>query len=226
MKPEIPYYANSSGSHCVQACLRMGFEYFYPQTLWSIPELDCLSAHVPGQTTWLMRTYLETANLGYDVIIYDPVDYAALSKNPQAYMEEKFPDEYAEFNVQMSDMTGVMVDARALVNAHNLKLFPQSYTQETLRSLLRQGYLCITWVDQAKTNQLRDKFVPHVILVYRADDQGIYAHDPGMIDAESQMPNRFINWDLLERANKMNDQGETGEMMAFKPKFNPTKDVL
>ena len=52
--------------------------------------------------------------------------------------------------------------------------------------------------------------------------EGVYPHhlqgvcqDPGGKRDVSHQPNRHIDWALFEKANKMNDKGERGEMMAF-----------
>ncbi len=196
--------------------MRMGFEYLNPEKKWTWEELDKLTGHVPGLTTWMMKAYIETSKLGYDVIIYDPLDYAAFVKDPKAYISKKFSKEYADVTFEMSDMKRVVTDAKALLEQQDLLLYPKNYTLEEYKKLLDEKYLCITWVDMAITNGLKGGCVPHVILAYGYDRAGIHAHDPGYIDPDSRQPHRFISWELFEKANKMNAQGECGEMLAFR----------
>ncbi|MCB9965908.1 MAG: hypothetical protein H6855_07515 [Rhodospirillales bacterium] len=104
MRPDIPYYANPDHTHCMQACLRMGYEYFTPEKKWLWEELDLLTGHKPELTTWTMKSYIETERLGYDVVIYDPLDYVQFAAAPKEYIEEKFSPAYAEETFKMSDM--------------------------------------------------------------------------------------------------------------------------
>lgn len=221
MRGGIPYHANPSGTHCSQACLRMGYEYFSPDRPWSWAELDALTGHIEGLTTWNMRAYIETSRLGYDVVVFDPLDYKQLAENPKTYILKTFSPEYAETTFRMSDMGQVVEDSKALLDAHALNLVSRSYGLDEFRTLLDDGYLIATWVDMAITNEIAGQCYPHFILVYGYDDEGVFAHDPGGMDISSHVPDRHIEWGLFERANKINDKGERGEALAFRK----TKDV-
>lgn len=216
MKPDIPYYSNPTDTHCAQATLRMGYEYFNPEKIWSWEELDELTGHVPGLTTWNMKGYIGTKKLGYDVIVYDSMDYNAFVLDPHEYISKKFNPAYAEETFRLSNMEQAVADAKALLKMKNFPLYSRSYTLDEFRALLDQGYVCATWVDGAIVYNNADKCWPHFILVHSYDKTGIYAHDPGGTVSGGMMKNRHIPWDLFEKANKMNEEGERGEMMAFK----------
>lgn len=220
---DIPYYKNPTSTHCVQATLRMGFEYFNPEKIWTWEELDSLTSHREGITTWNMRGYIETSNLGYDVVIYDPIDYAQFVEDPEGYISRAFSPAYAEETLRLSDLPQAIEDAKLLLKQKNLNLHARSYTLEEYKNLLNNGYFIATWVSSMALNGNDDECAGHFILVFKYDVNGIYAHDPGGENPENMIPNRFIAWDIFERANKMNDQGDRGEIMAFKPrkKLNP-----
>lgn len=216
MHTNIPYHANPSDSHCSQACLRMGYEYFNPEKSWAWQELDELTGHKEGLTTWNMKAYIETAKMGYDVVVYDPLDYAEFVKRPKEYITEKFSPAYAEETFRLSDMEQAVADAKELLATQGLNLHARSYNLDEYKKLLDDGYLVATWVDGAVVYGKANKCWPHFILTHGYDDKGIIAHDPGGEDLINQQPNRHIAWDIFEKANKMNDKGERGEILAFR----------
>lgn len=216
MHSAIPYHANPSDSHCSQACLRMGYEYFNPDKEWSWEELDDLTGHVEGLLTWNMKGYIETAKMGYDVVVYDPLDYVEFVKRPKEYISEKFNPAYAEENFRLSDITRAVADAKDLLATKGLNIYPRSYELDEYRNLLDSGYLVTTWVDGAILYGWTNRCWPHSILVFGYDENGIVAHDPGGEDVANQKPNRHIAWDVFETANKINDKSERGEILAFR----------
>lgn len=216
MKTDIPFYANPSDTHCCQATMRMGFEYFDPERKWTWDALDELTGHVEGLLTWNMRLYCEVAKLGFDTVIFDPMDFEALVENPDAYIRDAFSPEYAEETISLSDMDRAVQDARDLLAADGVDLHARSYQLDEYKALLDDGYVCATWVDSAVYMKMDKECWPHFILVYGYDANGIWAHDPGGADTGGQMPQRFIDWDMFEKANKINDHGERGEMIAFR----------
>jgi hypothetical protein len=216
MKQDIPYYANPSDNHCSQACLRMAFEYFNPDKKWSWQEMDSLTGHKPGLMSWNMKAYYETFRLGYDVVIYDPVDFVEFVKDPVNYFRAKFSPAYAEEVFGQTDIPQAVIDAKELLKEKDISLHSRSYELNEFQDLLAHDYLCATWVDMAVTNQVEGECWPHFILAYGYDDRGIWVHDPGGSKERSHMPHRHISWSLFEKANKINVEGERGEMMAFK----------
>lgn len=194
----------------------MGYEYFEPERTWSWEELDELTGHVEGVPTWNMKAYMETVRLGYDTVIYDPLDYAQFVKAPKEYIRNKFSHSYAEETFRSSDMDRAVRDSLELLGMEGLPLYGRSYELSEYKHLLDSGYLALTWVDSAVVCGVEGECWPHFILAYAYDDKGIYAHDPGGDDPEGQMPDRFIDWDTFEAANKINDKGERGELLAFR----------
>ncbi len=216
--PNVPFYKSPTDTHCAQAAIRMGYEFFEPNKTWTWNELDELSGHREGVVTWNMRLYVETAKMGYDTIIYDPLDYQQILEDFESYNYEKFSPEHAKLNIEMSDVPQVMADAKLLIdNLDKLKLHQGSYSTEEYKALLDQGYLIYTWVDQCMYVDSKRGFWPHSILVYGYNDEGVMAHDPGGInEPQFQKPNILIEWDYFNKAIQMNEKGETGEIIAFK----------
>jgi len=198
--------------------MRMGFEYFDPEKTWTWDELDTLSGHREGLTTWNMRIYLETAKLGYDTVIFDPIDYRKLNEDFEGYIRDTFSPDYAKETLRLSDALQVKADTDLLLpNFDDISICQKSYTIDEYKDLLDQDYLIATWVDMAVYSDIIQEFCAHFILVHSYDENGVIAHDPGLgSQPGTQIRNNHIKWDVFNKAIQMNTQGETGEMIAFK----------
>ena len=211
-----PFYLNPDDTHCQQCCMRMGYEYFQPEKSWEWEELDTLSGKIEGLYAWYMRLYMETKNLGYDVIVYDIVDYPAFAAYAEIYLFANYSEGRAKDILAHSDMAAVTKDARELCARTDIEIHQKSYDFDILRDLLDQGYVLLTMVDDAVIHGLSDRTISHSILIYDYDEQGVVVHNPGVKSLDTAVESQHISYDLFQKACTLNDRGDTGKMMAFK----------
>ena len=211
------YYANPDNSHCFQCCLRMTLEHFTPAKSWTWEELCEMTGKEPGLHTWPTRIYAELQDSDYDSVIYDCFEYGAFSLNPETYLREKFSPEYAQEAITYSNIPAILKDVSRLLANKNIRMHRENYDAEDVKRLIEDGYLIIAWVDHAKIWKLENQCNPHYVLVYGYDDHGVIMHDPGG-DEDTRQSALHVSWDAFFDANKMNAEGETGEMLAIRPK--------
>jgi hypothetical protein len=211
-----PYYPNPDDVHCLECVLRMGFEYFFPDTPWSLDDLRALTRKVPGKYTWPMRVYIAVQALGYDVVIYDNYDYGALRKDPENYLLHEIGRQQAEKILSYTDMDALIRDLDEFASIYKCES-PENYTLGGLRELLAGGYLAFVQVDDAVLHGIENNFISHAILVHGYDARGFIAHNPGGASHGGQIRNQYIADELLARAVTIDSRGKTRKMMAFRP---------
>ncbi|MCB9988222.1 MAG: peptidase C39 family protein [Rhodospirillales bacterium] len=213
-----PFYPNPDDTHCQQCCLRMGYEYFYPEKQWTWDELDTLSGKIPGKYAWYMRLYIATAARGYDVVVYDIVDYPEFIKDAETYLKANYGADRAADILKNSVMDVVVEDARELLQTNGITIHQKSYTFDDLKGLLDKGHVLLTMVDEAVLAGIEGRAISHSILIHGYDDDGFIAHNPGVKSLDSAAASQHIAYDLFRRTCTLNDRGDTGKLMAFKPK--------
>ncbi len=213
-----PFHPNPDDTHCQQCCMRMGYEFFHPEKSWTWEALDDLSGKIPGKYAWYMRLYIATAALGYDVVVYDIVDYPAFIKDAKGYLKANYGAGRAEDILKNSVMDVVVEDARELLVTDGVTIHQKNYGFDDLKTLLDEGYLLLTMVDEAILAGVEDRAISHSILIHGYDDDGFIVHNPGVKSLDSGEANQHIAYDLFRRACTLNERGDTGKLMAFKPK--------
>ena len=218
-----PYYPNPDDTHCSQCCFRMALEYFDPNRPWSFAELVQLSGKEDGKPTWPMKMWSGLPALGYDIIVYDDFDYDAFSKDPlNTIALHCNGDENLISYVKQNDLNKTVAENTVfldMVGAGNIVLKQESYTPQTVKSLLDSGCLIISWVDDGMLMDGFNNGVGHFILLYDYDDSGFWAQNPTTVDQNSG-EQQHIPFDHFMNAVYVNREAKkTGDMTAIRKKM-------
>ena len=212
------FYNNPDDSHCMVCCLRMGYEHFNPEKSWTYDELNQLIRKEEGKYTWFSRAYVETAALGYRMVVYDAFDYGAFAQTPEEYLRGFYESAHAEDLIANTKLERGIRDALA---TYRLEIGPhidrrtEGATKEALKELIEDGYLVMAMIDEASLLGMEGKVLPHAVLVYDHDEDGFIAHNPGIKSLESAVCAQHLDYDMVRRITAFGTMPAESKMCKF-----------
>jgi|SRR5579884_649798 len=205
----VPFYPNTEDdTHCYQAALKMLLKYFLPEKEYSWEELEKFSAKKEGLSTWPTQAYMNLLKMGFEIIDMDEFDNQRFIKLGESYLIEKFGEEVARWQVQMSDLAQErrLMEEYETYHKHQFKL-PEI---EDIKKSLDQGFLVMCTVNSEVLNH-KSGYIGHIVLIYGYDDKNLYLHDPGLPPIEA----RKVSYEEFRKAWESPNEGARN-MAAFK----------
>jgi len=141
MQLDIPFYANTDNTHCVQAVMKMVLKYFYPEKDFSFEELDKASNKQPGKGTWPYAYIMWMAEQGLEVMTFGIFDTKHFVENPEGYMLEFYGEEKTKNNIENSDIPQVVGDAKKYLAGAGVTENHRIPTIDDIKELLQTGYI-------------------------------------------------------------------------------------
>lgn len=124
-----------------------------------------------------MQGLINIHNNGYDVIHQSSFDYPEFIYSGGQYLETKYGKEVAEKQIKNSDIADEQKIARVYMTYDiHKKIIP---SLDTIKSLLRQGYLIICNVNYYGLYN-KSGFNGHFVVVYKVSNSHLTLHDPGL----------------------------------------------
>jgi hypothetical protein len=193
---KVPFFANTADdAHCVQASFRIMLKYFMPEREFSYKELDKMSHRQPGKGTWWPPMLMELEDLGLKVICIEGFDYKRFYEEGEAYVRSLYRKETAEYYLKHSNL----MEVRDLVPAflQKVDVAARPATLDDLDDLLTDGWLVGIDLNAVVLNDLkRDDYLGHMVVVFDADKDHFWLHDPGLMPH----PNRQVSRQKLAKA--------------------------
>lgn len=176
---DIPFIKNLPGDrHCWQASLGSALGYFKPEKVYTMATLEELTGFEEGKLTWPIKTYLKLAEMGFDTVVYEPMNLHEFVKSPLEYLKKDVGESAAKFYWENSNVPGAVEDAKALLSRPDVKINSQVPTLADLRHLIEKNYRCICMIDQ---NQLtgEEGHGDHAVLAIDINETHVTVHNSG-----------------------------------------------
>ena len=180
--------------HCVQASVGMILDYFLPKRKFSKKELEKMTGFVEGKGTWEMSELLSYEDLGLESKVIVNISYDEFGKRGFEYLEEIMGHDVTEWAKENTGDIKIEMRRAHEVSKKDIHEF-RIPNDKDIRNLLNEGWLVMVDVNARKLNQ-RSGFTGHRVLIYKADNEGVVMHDPGL----PPLPARHVNWQDLEGA--------------------------
>ncbi len=209
-RPAPPYNQSPGGGRCFESCLKSCIEHFEPDSGITFDEVDRLTGYLPDKDTWPMRAFVEMARRGYDVVVYEAVDYPAFIEDPMGYLTHAVGAKAAQTFDECSSVAQAVEDAQELLRAEpdlpNLTRNTTPPTQQDLERLIDDGYLCICGIDIGLFVKGNDEIWSHAVLIYDYDEDQVFGLDSRGFPYErmSKFWDRFESaWNSPSEASKL-----------------------
>jgi hypothetical protein len=183
---KVPFFANTADdTHCVQASFRIMLKYFIPEWEFSYEQLDIMSQKQPGKGTWWPPMLMELQKMGLMVKNIEGFDYQRLYKEGDAYINSIYPKETAEYYLKCSNINEI----KPLIPEFMKKIKNETRpaTMGDIDNLLADGWLVGVDLNSRALND-RPGYVGHMVVIFDADKNNFWLHDPGL----KPMPNRKV----------------------------------
>jgi len=192
----VTFYANTADdTHCVQASFRIMLKYFLPELEFTYDHLDVMSQKQSGKGTWWPPMLIELQKLGLRVKCIEGFDYKNFYETGEPYVRSIYRPEAADYYLKHSNLMEIRHIVPDFLKKVDVDARPA--TGEDLGALLVDGWLVGIDLNAAVLNDLkRDDYVGHMVVVFDADKNNYWIHDPGL----KPMPNRHVSRRKLEDA--------------------------
>ena len=179
---DIPFYVNFDDNHCFQAALRMVIAHFESKELpWK--ELEAMTGYEPKKWTWTIAGALAMAKRGYGVVLHSLFGLARFANNGEKYLFEYFSESTARsFMENCSDIKRAQEASEEVIGI--VRKVQEKPLYKDLASYLSQKFLLICNMN-SHTITGKLGFTGHSIVVYKADNENAWLHDPGLPTRES-----------------------------------------
>lgn len=179
----VPFVANSGDDmHCVQAVFRMIHQHFFHTDL-SWPEIDRIMHAIPGKGTWTFPGEAAFAKKGLKVRNIEPVDYERLHKEGISYLSSTVGRDTATWYGTQSNIGSVLRFISEYLS--RVRHETRRASTDELIGFLREDALVAAEVNAAILNKTQN-FSLHQVLLYDADENSFFVHDPGLPPGEAR----------------------------------------
>lgn len=175
---KVPFYSNTSDNiHCLQASLKMIYEYFIPENIISFKKWDEITAHKSGFWTWTMSGLIWFQENGFEVVNIELFDYHKFSEYGERYLLDFFGEEVGKMQIKYSKINQEVQISKDFVK--KLKLEIRLPTLYEIRLLLRNGYIVLCSINSNILDGCSG-YVAHAIVIKGCTDSTLILHDPGL----------------------------------------------
>jgi len=203
----VPFYPNHPDDmHCQMSTYASVIDFFLGKKL-SWEELEELAGYRGGTTAWTVEALPKMANMGLDIHMIEPVDYARYLKEGEKYLEELYAPEQIKWYREHSNI----IEMKKFIPEF-LKSIKQESRQASLKDIddmLQAGRLVFVTVNSMLLNG-HAGFASHAILILEKSGDEYIVHDPGL----PPRPYRHIKQSDLWAA--MGGESNTEEVTGFK----------
>ncbi len=183
MAKKVPFYSNTpDDTHCFQAALKMGIEYFLPETILSFEAMDKFTNKKEGLWTWPLRGVINLAQMGFQVVDVDFFSLESFIEDPNEYLIKRYGQEVGEAQIKHSDLDAVVKDCEEYLK---LGLHQERIPDQTeIKKLIDEGYLVICNVNSQALHN-KNGYVGHFVAIFDYDTDNFILHDPGLPPIEN-----------------------------------------
>jgi RluA family pseudouridine synthase len=207
---QVPFYANhEDGMHCMLAVYRSIIDYFLHRKI-SWDELEKITGYEPGRAAWSIKALVHMLNMGFDIRMIEPFDYARYLKEGKSYLEETFNAEEKQWLYEHSNI----LELRPQIAPFLQQVTPEhrSAALSDIDDMLADDRLVFVTVN-SRVLAGKEGFFLHAILVIGTQGDDYIVHDPGG-KATSPQENRHVSRELLWQA--MGGENNRAEVTGFK----------
>jgi hypothetical protein len=177
---KIPFYSNlKDNNHCLQACLKMVFKYYFPKENYSYSKLDKITKHKKGMWTWQGASLLALADRGFDVVNIENLDYKKFSKKGENYLKEIWNEEVFETQKKFSDLKQEQNIAGKMMENKKIKLLNRDLKFSDVESYFNEDYLVLVSVNPCVFEN-KKCYWSHIVLIIDIDEKWVTFHDAGL----------------------------------------------
>lgn len=211
--PDPGFVPNTADKmHCFQATLLMAMRARPHSSIPSIEELDNSIGTTQGKYSWPYAGLTLLNNMGFDVILWEAFDPAALVAGGEQYILDFFGEEVGTDQIANSDLPKLISDARKSLSSKSIQMRHSVPEFEDLQRLIKDGYYLNIGVNQ-RILQGDTGYVGHGIFAFGCSDDSVIVHNPGPpAQAYSE-----ISQYLLDRAWSYPDR-RARTVYAFRPR--------
>ena len=193
---KIPFYSNlKDNNHCLQACLKMVLKYYFPNKNYSFGKLDKMTMHVKGMWTWQSASLLALAEIGFEVINIENLDYKKFAKNGDKYLKKIWTEEVFSIQNKYSDLKQEQKIAGKMVESEKIKLVNRDVNFSDLENYFKKDYLVLVSVNPCVFEN-KKCYWSHIVLVTDINEKWVTFHDTGL----PAIKNRKISRKKFEKA--------------------------
>jgi len=209
---QMPFYANTEDDmRCFQATTRMVLGYFLPERNFDWEELDEMSNHHEGLSTWPQKMLTELAGLDFDVKLVEGFDGRDFIRRGEQYLIDAFGAETAQWQIKYSNIDEER-QFYQLAYDRGVNIENRLPDLDEMAEQLADDYAVICTVNSRKLNN-QPGYVGHSVVILSINDNEVVLHDPGL----PPQPERHVSRELFEQA--WADPNENAKnYIAIKPK--------
>ncbi|MEX0918742.1 MAG: hypothetical protein WDZ85_02125 [Candidatus Paceibacterota bacterium] len=176
----IPFYKNTKDdTRCLPACWRMVLKYYLPNKNYPYHILDPLIGHKPKQWTWQSQGLLYLANLGFEVVNIENLDYKKFVRQGKKYLAQIWSKEVFEVQEKYSDLDNEQIQARKLIKNPLIKLINKKISISDIERYFYDGFLVMISINPYVLERKKG-YASHLVLITAIEDNNITFHDPGL----------------------------------------------
>lgn len=175
---EIPFFPNTSdNTHCFQAGVKMILKYFKPESNFSWPKLDRLTAKKKGLWTWPIAAMIWFSKNGFEVKDIEVFDYEKFAKQGEKYLIEFYGPEVARVQVKHS----FLPQETKLASKLSDSVVVENRLPEIrdIKSLLDDGFAVFANVNSQKLVK-KPGYSGHFVVIKGYNKTKLIVHDPGL----------------------------------------------
>lgn len=187
---KIPFYSNlKDNNHCLQACLKMVLKYYFPNKNYSFGKLDKMTMHVKGMWTWQGASLLALADMGFEIVNIENLDYKKFSKRGENYLKEIWSQEVFETQKKYSDLNQEQKIAGEMAESKKIKLINRDVDFLDLENYIQKDYLVLVSVNPCVFEN-KKCYWSHIVLVTNINEKWVTFHDVGLPAIENRKVSR------------------------------------
>ncbi len=157
--------------------MRSILKYFLPERDFSWPQLEKMSAMVPGKATWPQQMLINLKQMGFDVVMVEGFDGRDFIKRGAQYLIDTFGEDVAAWQIEHSDIPQEQKLYQKMYDA-GIRCEHRTASLDEMASYLDKGSLLQCIVNARSLNGTLG-YVGHSVVVYGIDNEHITLHDPG-----------------------------------------------
>lgn len=190
-KLDIPHFESPDDNHCFQACLKMILKYLISEKNFSFKKLDEISKHIPNKWTWQGASLLYLADLGFQVVNIENLDYELFAKKDGEYLKTIWTPEVFEAQSKFSDLEQEQIIAQKLIINEKIKLINKDISLDDIIDLINNDYVVMVSINPYVIRKEKG-YSSHMVVIDGIEENYIIWHDPGPPGEKSKKTDFYL----------------------------------
>jgi 23S rRNA pseudouridine1911/1915/1917 synthase len=190
----IPFYPNQpDNAHAQAAVYQMLLDYYLNRKL-SVGEVESFLGSAEGRAVWPLKPLITMARQGFDIRMIIPFDFARYAEQGQAYLEEQYSSDAAEWLVQHSNILDITEYIREFLRT--VKPEVRRANLKDIDTMLSEDRLVALTYD-APTTSNKKNHTMHSLLILQREGEKYIVHDPGLPAQSYRRLTRHQLWEMI-----------------------------